>query len=655
MRSIPLALVMLTLVAFMASSPAYGGDAYKDPIYGYTVTSDVVYRPNAPVSSGTKNLLCDIYQPVDIGQGPVPANRPGVVIQDGGAWTSGSKTHGRVVIPTQYMVRRGFTVVITDYRQIEDGTLLNPSIQGQTEFGTRPWVNISAGLPSSIYPGIDSIRSAIEDFAVGIAWTRSHAAELGIDANRMAACGGSAGGVDVLCLQYNNNPVPEGYRVQAVMGIVGTMFGNWNKINAGAPPCFMLNNTLDPLIWYDPDIPNFNNRLTQLGVYHEQWYQVTQVNHDFDYNEIVQGVPIMERMNQFFCYHLAGGPLQVGYTLGLVASPSSAGTIIASPAPRSDGTYAAGTVVTLTANPAAGYAFSGWSGDASGSDTYAQVTMTAHRNVTASFVELRYSLSLGSNPPAGGTIVANPAPGGDGKYGYGTVVTLTANAGTDYGFSNWSGDASGSSNPVQITMNSDKSVTANFIVLRYALTLTGSPAGSGSVAANPLPDGDGKYALGAVVTLTATPAAGFVLANWSGDASGSSNPTTVTMNGNKNVTANFADGQVLTLNVVKGEYGTVTVEPNLPLYAPGTVVTLTATPIEGKSFNEWTIWEDPNLYPDAQFATIDGNPVLQLTMNHDYTVEAAFKCGSGTGQMLPLLVIGVAVLGIVSRRTWRRD
>jgi hypothetical protein len=167
---------MLTLAVLATTSPVYGGNAYSDPIYGYTVTSDVVYRPNAPVSSGTKNLLCDIYQPVDIGQGPVPVNRPAVVIQDGGAWTSGSKTNGRVVIPARYMCQHGFTVVITDYRQIEDGTLANPSIQGQTQFGNRPYVNISVGLPSSIYPGVDAVRSAIEDFAVGIAWTRSNAA-----------------------------------------------------------------------------------------------------------------------------------------------------------------------------------------------------------------------------------------------------------------------------------------------------------------------------------------------------------------------------------------------------------------------------------------------------------------------------------------------
>ncbi|KKL66413.1 hypothetical protein LCGC14_2145230, partial [marine sediment metagenome] len=56
----------------------------------------------------------------------------------------------------------------------------------------------------------------------------------------------------------------------------------------------------------------------------------------------------------------------------------------------------------------------------------------------------------------------DPHPG---IYGHsnGTEVDITPIADSGYIFSNWSGDASGSANPVTVTMNSDKSVTANFI------------------------------------------------------------------------------------------------------------------------------------------------------------------------------------------------
>ncbi len=69
-------------------------------------------------------------------------------------------------------------------------------------------------------------------------------------------------------------------------------------------------------------------------------------------------------------------------------------------------------------------------------------------------------------------------------------------------------------------------------------TLTTNVTGSGSVAKNP---NQSTYAHGTQVTLTANPASGWTFSNWTGDASGSTNPYVITMNGNKSVTANFVD------------------------------------------------------------------------------------------------------------------
>ncbi len=49
----------------------------------------------------------------------------------------------------------------------------------------------------------------------------------------------------------------------------------------------------------------------------------------------------------------------------------------------------------------------------------------------------------------------------------------------------------------------------------------------------------GPYNKGTVVTLTATPVTGYQFGSWSGSATGTSNPTTLTMNANESVTANF--------------------------------------------------------------------------------------------------------------------
>ena len=66
--------------------------------------------------------------------------------------------------------------------------------------------------------------------------------------------------------------------------------------------------------------------------------------------------------------------------------------------------------------------------------------------------------------------------------------------------------------------------------------LTTDVVGSGTISRNPdLP----FYTNGTAVQLTATPAPGWVFANWSGDALGSNNPTSVTMDADRTVTARF--------------------------------------------------------------------------------------------------------------------
>ena len=130
----------------------------------------------------------------------------------------------------------------------------------------------------------------------------------------------------------------------------------------------------------------------------------------------------------------------------------------------------------------------------------------------------------------GGT--TNPVPGTY-TFDEGTSVSVQATASAGYRFGSWSGDASGSSSPVSIIMNGNNTITANF-VRQYTLTIA---AGAGGTT-NPVP-GTYTYDEGTVVNISATASAGYRFGSWSGDASGSTNPVSVTMNGNKTVTANF--------------------------------------------------------------------------------------------------------------------
>jgi len=154
----------------------------------------------------------------------------------------------------------------------------------------------------------------------------------------------------------------------------------------------------------------------------------------------------------------------------------------------------------------------------------------------------QYTLTVTVNPSGAGTVSLNPAGG---TYTAGAVVQLTATANTGYRFSSWGGDLSGSQNPTAITMNANKIVIANFTQsggdtggsgTTYTLTVNVSPTGAGTVSLNPP---GGSYTAGTVVTLTATANTGYRFSSWSGDVTGTSNPTTVTMTANKTVTATF--------------------------------------------------------------------------------------------------------------------
>ncbi|RLF58403.1 MAG: hypothetical protein DRN25_05250, partial [Thermoplasmata archaeon] len=77
-----------------------------------------------------------------------------------------------------------------------------------------------------------------------------------------------------------------------------------------------------------------------------------------------------------------------------------------------------------------------------------------------------YTLTLGIDPDGAGYLYVDP-PGDyfeDDEIDYeeGTTVTITAHAYDGYIFDHWSGDASGSSSTIQITMDEDKEITAHF-------------------------------------------------------------------------------------------------------------------------------------------------------------------------------------------------
>jgi len=140
-----------------------------------------------------------------------------------------------------------------------------------------------------------------------------------------------------------------------------------------------------------------------------------------------------------------------------------------------------------------------------------------------------YTLTMATDGTGSGTV---DPPGG--SYLGGTQVTLTATASSTSTFAGWSGGATGTANPVTITMDSDKVVTATFDTVYYTLTVMSD--GNGSVVLTPT---GGVYVRGTQVTLTAVPSVTWMFDGWSGDVGGANDTVTITMDSDKAVTATF--------------------------------------------------------------------------------------------------------------------
>lgn len=213
------------------------------------------------------------------------------------------------------------------------------------------------------------------------------------------------------------------------------------------------------------------------------------------------------------------------YTLSTSATN---GSIQADPGPESQG-YVEGTVVSLSPSADAGYFFSGWGGDLDGTETPATILMNADKNVRANF-ELIPVYTL-TTSVSNGTIQLTPDGG---SYEEGTVVTVKAVPNAGFAFNGWGGDLSGTENPTTIVMDSDKEISAEILdVIVYTLTTN---AENGTIEIYPRYE---TYTPGAAVVLQATPDEGYLFEEWTGDLSGTENPTSLILDEDKTITALF--------------------------------------------------------------------------------------------------------------------
>ncbi|MFZ5875092.1 MAG: InlB B-repeat-containing protein [Nitrospirota bacterium] len=351
------------------------------------------------------------------------------------------------------------------------------------------------------------------------------------------------------------------------------------------------------------------------------------------------------------------------YVLTVTPAGGGTGTVTSNPAGITCGAtcaapYSSGTNVTLTAAPATGSVFVGWSGtgiSCPGTGS-CSVSMTQAQTVTATFDPVpTYTLTVSKGSSTGtGTVTSNPAGITCGAtcaapYSSGTNVTLTAAPATGSVFVGWSG--TGISCPgtgsCSVSMTQAQTVTATFDpVPTYTLTVSkGSSTGTGTVTSNPAGITCGAtcaapYSSGTNVTLTATPNLGSVFAGWSSSTvtCTGTGPCSVSMTQAHTVTATFNSAPIYTLTVSKAGTGVGTVTSDIGgvncgatcsvQYTSGTNVALSAVPQAGSVFAGWS-------------GACGGTLLCNVTMTGDLSVTATFntityaltvsKTGTGTG------------------------
>lgn len=124
------------------------------------------------------------------------------------------------------------------------------------------------------------------------------------------------------------------------------------------------------------------------------------------------------------------------------------------------GSYNQGQSVSITATPDSEYVFVNWSNGST--DNPLSITVNSNQTITANFEKRKYPLTVSIT--GSGTVSEEIISAGKTttEYTSGSVIRLTANASDGWSFSSWSGNVSSTQNPIEVSINEAKTVTAAF-------------------------------------------------------------------------------------------------------------------------------------------------------------------------------------------------
>ena len=219
------------------------------------------------------------------------------------------------------------------------------------------------------------------------------------------------------------------------------------------------------------------------------------------------------------------------------------------------------------------------------------------------------SMTASVSPSEAGTV--NPP---NGTYTSGQQISVeTESADERWEFIGWTGDTTASADSLSFGIARNMDLVANYEIpteQRPILITAAEPREGGSVT----PDSS-SYALGETVEVLATADEGWQFLSWSGDTTVSTNPLSVTMNNDYQLTAQFEqvepDEFMLATSANPTEGGSI--EPADGSFVSGSTVSVQVQPSEGWLFDGW-----------SGDTTASSNP-LELIMDKNYELTASFS------------------------------